>query len=154
MDDAPLPFKPGDWAAGSGERVARVKRVYWDGDEALLDLVIYDWRGEKVGRESPACGGPRTFEPACTAAYWERIAEPTFPIGQKWVPNDQGGVTARMWAGDRLPPGAYVPTPRKRGVGRQRDYEKELLRLALKQIADGDNDARATARKALGLKLG
>lgn len=147
MSEAPLPFKPGDWVQGAGDRVAYVRAVYRDRGEVLLDLVLYGWDGEKTGRESPACGGPRTFEPACGSDGWERIKAPNFPIRPTWVPDGNGHAISRMWGGQRLGPANY--TPRKRRGGGMNNNDR--LRIALQQIADGDNDARAVARKALGI---
>jgi hypothetical protein len=142
-----LPFKPGDWAVDHIERVAKVKAVYRDCEDILLDLVIYDWKGNRVGRESPVCGGPRSFEPACDAKDWQRIARPAFPVTPKWMPNETGGVTARTWAGQRLPPANYTPKPRRTPASAP--ATDPALRLALEQIADGHNDARALAKSVL-----
>lgn len=70
-------FKVGDWVT-DGDRIAKVK----DTDESgnTLDLVLYDRMGNRIGRESPAFGGPRGFEPCCHAEHWRRIHEPVFPV--------------------------------------------------------------------------
>jgi hypothetical protein len=146
-----LPFKPGDWVADSAERVGRVKSVYsdlaWEPGAILLDIVMYSRNGDKLGRVSPYCGGPRSFEPCMNAADWRRIAEPDFPISLKWVPDKNGKATARYWAGDTLPPANWAPKPRRaRYVSRPDD---DRLRRALKQIADGHNDARQLAKDTL-----
>lgn len=95
----------GDWAAsrpgGPANQVGRVRAAYWVGEpgtarERLLDIVLYDWKtGDKTGRESPAAGGPRHFEPACPAKHWLRIYPPTFPLdrllnGEFVVREDRG----------------------------------------------------------------
>lgn len=148
-DERVFPFKPGDWVSNDADRVAQVKSVYGEGDEVLLDLVLYDWKGDKVGRESPACGGPRTFEPACSAEGWERVAEPDFPIRPTWVPTADGsGLVSRMWAGERLPPANWKPRPRRRTA--VRPPQDDALRRALQAIADGHNDPRTLARTVLG----
>jgi len=149
----PFPFKPGDWVASRGDHrnVGKVKDVYRDpgSDEAvLLDLVLYDRDGSRIGRKSPACGGPSGFEPACAADYWERITPPLFPVSLQWVPDGDGSI-ARYVAGTVLPPANYLPrtrTPRKAAI--QHD---DQLRRALEAIAGGHNDPRALARAALGL---
>jgi hypothetical protein len=148
MTDPPLPFKPGDWVSDCMGQPAKVRAVYRDRGEVLLDLVLYDMKGGKVGRESPACGGPRTFEPACAADGWQRIAQPTFPISLKWVDDGDGKRTARYVAGTPLPPANYTPKPRRRAyVPAQPD---DALRRALQQIADGHNDPRTLAKTILG----
>src|SRR5688500_13558015 len=110
-----FPFRPRDWAA-MGERVAQVKAVYEDPGAAgkvLLDLVIFSSSGERVGRESPAMGGPRTWEPACAAEGWERIAEPDFPLSLKWVEDGAGRQVAQYWTGERLPPANWKKPARR-----------------------------------------
>lgn len=148
---AGLPFKPGDWVADSAERVGRVKSVYSDTafepGAILLDIVIYDRQGNKLGRVSPAMGGPRTFEPCLAAENWRRIAEPDFPVSLKWVPDGSGKLIGRYWAGETLPPANWTPKPRRvRYVSQPND---DRLRRALKQIADGHNDARQLATDTL-----
>lgn len=146
----PLPFKPGDWVVDLSERVALVKGVSRFQDEVLLDLYMYSLRGERIGRTSPACGGPRTYEPCCSAEGWERLdGEPDWPIKVKAVPTGDGHVTWKLWAGKRNPePANYVP--RERRGGRRIRFDDSKLRRALEQIADGHNDARALANKVLG----
>lgn len=146
-----LPFKPGDWVADSAEQIGRVKSVHgesaFEPGAILLDIVMYDRQGNKLGRVSPSLGGPRTFEPCMNAANWRRIAEPDFPISLKWVPDKDGKVTARYWAGDTLPPANWTPRPRRaRYVARPND---DRLRKALRLIADGHNDARQLAKDTL-----
>lgn len=58
--------------------VAVVKDAYVSGGEELLDLVFYSRSGDRVGRVSPACGGPKGFEPCCGAAFWQVIERPDF----------------------------------------------------------------------------
>lgn len=82
MNQEQQEFSEGVWVASTTDpdrpQIALVKDVYELDGELLLDLVIYDRNGTRVGRESPACGGPRNFEPACPAAHWEPIEEPNF----------------------------------------------------------------------------
>lgn len=81
---APCPggFRPGAWVASLANldtpRIAQVRDCYELDGELLLDLVIYRRDGTRVGRESPACGGPRTFEPACPASGWGLIESPNW----------------------------------------------------------------------------
>jgi hypothetical protein len=84
-------------------------RVYEFEGDVLLDLSIYDHKGSRIGRQSPAEGGPKSFEPACAAKHWERIKRPSFPIVPRWMPNGDGTASLRMWAGDRLPPANWTP---------------------------------------------
>lgn len=56
-------------------QLARVKRVHPDGS---LDLVFYSCSGLKLGRVSPAMGGPKGYEPCCDAENWEPIGKPDF----------------------------------------------------------------------------
>jgi hypothetical protein len=91
-DVEPFPFKPGDWVVDSGERVAKVKGVSRFNGDVYLDLYIYSDRGERIGRTSPVMGGPRTYEPCCSAEGWERLeGEPDWPIKVQWVPDGSGG---------------------------------------------------------------
>lgn len=144
-----FPFAPRDWVADASGRVAKVRSVYEGSpDEVLLDLTLYSDRGDKIGRESPPCGGPRTFEPACSAEFWHRISKPVFPIPFKWVPNEQGtSFVAKRVAGEKLPPAKWQPKPRK-FTPRPPSDESEL-RQALQMIADGHNDARSLALSVL-----
>lgn len=145
----PLPFMPGDWVAspGSHERIAKVRSAYWHEGEILLDLWIYSRDGKRIGRESPALGGPRGYEPSCDASLWERISAPEFPVPLQWVVDGDGKQVAKFLAGGRLPPANWVPRPRK---GRSSHKVDDALRRALEEIAEGHNDPRALARKVLG----
>lgn len=141
-----LPFKPSDWVSDDADRIARVRSVYEASPgEILLDLVIFDRDGNRLGRVSPVMGGPRTFEPACSSERWHRVKKPTFPLQLQWV-GEGTRRRARFWAGDRLPPTDW--TPRKRRA-RMQPLSDDRLRKALKQIADGHNDARQLAKDTL-----
>lgn len=143
-----FPFQPRDWVSDSSDRVALVRAVYEvTPGEVLLDLVIYNHLGGLVGRTTPACGGPRNFEPACPAEGWERIEKPRFPIGLKWISGPDGRAVARMWAGDRLPPANWTP-PRRRAAPAHSLQDADL-RAALRLIAEGHNDPRELARRVL-----
>lgn len=76
-------FKRGDWAAQNDVRTpafGRVVDVFNIDDEWCLNIVLYDLKGNRVGRRSPAMGGPTTFEPACPATNYRKIKRPNFPI--------------------------------------------------------------------------
>lgn len=145
-----LPFRPGDWAQDGADRVARVLRVYEDRGEVVFDLIMFGDNGDKLGRVSPACGGPRTFEPYCSIDGWRRIKEPEFPLTLKWVSDGNGGRVARRWAGETQPPANYTPKPRR--VAFVRRPADDPIRKALEEIAAGHNDARQLAKDTLGLK--
>lgn len=77
-------LKAGDWVC-SGTSIARIKAAYaFDriSRDELLDLVFYERDGTRIGRESPALGGPRGFEPMCSASNWRRILKPDFPLSK------------------------------------------------------------------------
>lgn len=77
-------FIEGAWVACDNPdqpRIAQVMDAYVLDGELLLDLVMYRRNGTKVGRVSPACGGPRGFEPAIPASAWGLIEEPDW----KWL---------------------------------------------------------------------
>ncbi len=59
---------------------ARGARATKHEPEGAYDLVIYARDGTRIGRESPAMGGPRGFEPFCSAENWQKIEEPRFPL--------------------------------------------------------------------------
>lgn len=162
MTAVTFPVKPGDWVSSSDGRPAKVKAVYECSGEILADLVLYSRKGARVGRESPACGGPRTFEPACSLEGWHRITEPVFPLELKWIPTGKGSVVGGYCAGNPLPARQYTPNPRRlRGSGSINQKiadlayrEANVFRDALQLIADGHNDPRTLAAYVLGnLKL-
>lgn len=76
-------FELGGWVAeanacygmGFAPRLAKIRDIYPDGH---LDLVLYSYTGERIGRESPALGGPTHFEPYCCPDNWEPIDKPQF----------------------------------------------------------------------------
>jgi hypothetical protein len=114
------PVKAGDWlgrfsSTGSLDSVAKVKSVYLDRcpghEQVLVDLWIYDFQGNRLGRTSPPMGGPRTFEPACSLAGWTRISPPTFPICLKWVKQADGKFVAGNSGPKPLPFGTFKARP-------------------------------------------
>lgn len=84
MDDQKSvpPAKPGQWVAGE-DRIGKVREAH-PADEldasGYYDIVLYARDGSLIGRESPAMGGPRGFEPFCSAAHWRPIRKPAFPL--------------------------------------------------------------------------
>lgn len=75
--------KAGAWVAelGSGgdcPRVAQVRKAYPEHD--ALDLIFYASHGERIGRGSPAMGGPKNFEPFCGAEWWVEVEKPPFVL--------------------------------------------------------------------------
>src|SRR3546814_7980180 len=146
-DDILFPFKPGDWVMNQAGRVATVKAIDHIAGETMFDLVLYSRTGAKIGRESPAMGGPRTFEPCCSLDGWERCVEPSFPLTLQWVTLSDGRLVAMHWA-KRLPPADWrKPKARARGLRISQDAD---LRRALENIADGHNNPRQLAREVLG----
>ncbi len=103
-----LPVRRNDWVSDGQGRVAMVRDVHRARDGVFVDLWLYDHHGNRTGRESPACGGPRTFEPWCDWQGWHRIGEPTFPVPLRWVTDGDGRRTARRVAGARLPDRAWA----------------------------------------------
>jgi hypothetical protein len=95
----PLPIVQGDWVATKGHhasiQIGRVKQSWRESDgKVYMNVVIYAPSGEDVGRVSPACGGPKRFEPSLTFDdYWQRIERPRFPLRRKdmGVPSEKPG---------------------------------------------------------------
>jgi hypothetical protein len=53
----------------------------WEDDgEFLMNVALYSPEGAKIGRLSPALGGPKSFEPAVPCKCYHTICEPTFPL--------------------------------------------------------------------------
>lgn len=108
-----LPIVQGDWVAtkehGMGVQIGRVRYSWRDGDEVLMDVVLYSPEGEKVGRTSPAMGGPRSFEPALTfdERWWQRIEKPDFPLVFRdgRVPSSKAGWVTMVYTVQALNPG-------------------------------------------------
>ena len=45
-----------------------------------IDIIVYSPEGQKIGRSSPAEGGPAAFEPACPTKHYRKIQQPKFPL--------------------------------------------------------------------------
>jgi hypothetical protein len=73
---------PGTWVC-DGDRIAKVREAHaptkFD-PAGCYDLVLYARDGERIGRETPAMGGPRGYEPFCDAGRWRAIENPRFPL--------------------------------------------------------------------------
>jgi hypothetical protein len=101
--DRHVPYSKGDWLETGGDghlQIARVRKAYWsrtsDGETKLYgDLWLYNFNGDRTGRESPAMDGPRSFEPFCDLSDYQRIAEPQFPIELHSYPTGEGTYTLR-----------------------------------------------------------
>lgn len=171
--DHVLPVASGDWVAterGRTFQVGRVRgsRIEHDGT-VLMDVVIYDADGNKVGRTSPDMGGPRSYEPSIPFEGWRRIERPVFPIDlmpdHQPVPGSEGpdgkvtvrmafnhhpGVRTKAVRTKRLAPRAPAPP---RTAARVSDYdprsEAASRRMAAQQMRDL---ARTTPGAAAELK--
>lgn len=125
------PVKPGDWVAyrGNDRRFGRVKDVMIDRDETVIHVVLYQHTGEKIGRESPIEGGPRSFEPCCSYTSWYRIDKPDFPVTLKWIDNGDGTRTARYYSGPQLPDRKWVRPVRRQSGMANLDLKSEIAAL-------------------------
>jgi len=81
------PFKKGQWIGDKDDELTPifgvVKDCYPEGEDPnlfLLDLYVYNPQGIKIGRRSPAMGGPTSFEPCISAERFKEIEEPNFPL--------------------------------------------------------------------------
>jgi hypothetical protein len=134
------PVKPGDWLKSKfSGKIGKVKNVYRDGDDVLVDVVLYDGSGARVGRDSPSFGGPRSFEPACNYRDWHRIAKPVFPLHlERGDGSDSEDISLtalpeRQWTRPaRLPRIARMPRVRNFDPR----IEAEARRLAARQLRD------------------
>lgn len=83
----PCPVSKKDWVMERDVQhpsLGKVKDCYWDPtcQEWVMDVTLYSPDGLRVGRSSPAMGGPRSFEPALPVEHWERIEKPQFPLAR------------------------------------------------------------------------
>jgi hypothetical protein len=65
-----------------------VKDVFADEHGTCLNIILYAWNGERIGRRSPPEGGPTAFEPACPADQYGRIKAPAFPLKRNSLNGD------------------------------------------------------------------
>lgn len=81
------PIKKGNWLWDGGDRIAKARSDEYTlvGQDPMVDLVLYDRSGERIGRESPHMGGPRGYEPCCGAQDWKRIERPDFPLPRMYA---------------------------------------------------------------------
>ena len=104
FEERPVPVMRGDWVQSRFESIPRVGRVRdggWTGrgDSAafVVDVVLYDYDGKVIGRESPAMGGPKSYETQLDYADWFRIEKPKFPLaGLSWVDEERDGQLVRV----------------------------------------------------------
>lgn len=81
----PYVYKKGDWVASKNApmnrpEIAKVRDIY-EG-EPVFDLVMYAPDGSRLGRVSPAMGGPKGFEPWCSQEMYVPIKKPKFPLSR------------------------------------------------------------------------
>ena len=145
----PLPLANGCWVMtgeGTGVRVARVKACYRVGGRTVVDLTFYANDGNRTGRESPAMGGPRHFEPACSLDGWVRIEKPSFPLSMSWITDESGRQTPGFTGVKVIPFGEFAsgaprtrraparPTPRKSDYDPR--HEASWRRMAAQELRD------------------
>ncbi len=74
-------MKKGDWIFDGQEQFGKAKSTPYEVFGCMLvDVVLYGRDGTRIGRISPAEGGPTDFEPACDASWWTVIEKPQFPL--------------------------------------------------------------------------
>jgi len=59
--------------------VGKIIHLYED-HPGIADICLYSTDGTKLGRSSPAEGGPTKFEPWCELSSWVGIQKPRFPL--------------------------------------------------------------------------
>jgi hypothetical protein len=161
----PLPIVQGDWVATKGHhasiQIGRVKQSWREADgKVYMNVVIYAPSGEDVGRVSPACGGPKRFEPSLTFDdYWQRIERPRFPLRRKdmGVPSEKPGWVTLVSTyyhddGDGgLRPKAVRTRPRKQSGDYPRDRVR-IIRIPAEPTNKGEMDVAALRRSAQELR--
>ncbi len=143
----PLPARPGDWVS-NGIQLGRLHGISRFEGEVLIDIVLYGVDGTRIGRESPALGGPRGFEPMVPFEGWSRIRKPDFPLAPSWIPNEDGSSSLGYMHGEALPDLEWVPQEPRRAS--RVAVPREDLVEALRKISDGHNDPRGLAAAVLG----
>ncbi len=83
-------FSAGDWVGDHTDEISPIfgviKDVMEEPDGWFINLIVYAPHGEKVGRRSPACDGPKNFEPFIPADRFKRISSPTLGLDSpSWV---------------------------------------------------------------------
>ncbi len=83
-------FNVGDWVGDYTDDISpifgKVKDLMEEPDGWFINLIVYAPHGERIGRRSPVCGGPASFEPFVPADRFKRIEKPVFPIRvDKWT---------------------------------------------------------------------
>ena len=74
-------MKKGDWIFDGCDSFGIARSDPYESIGRMhVDVVLYDRNGNRVGRLSPAMGGPKGFEPACSAENWKVIRRPNFPL--------------------------------------------------------------------------
>lgn len=162
-----LPVIKGDWVETVGEthpRVARVVESFWNVEPngarvCMVNLSIYAHSGQRIGRESPAEGGPTAYEPWIRyTGEWQRVKKPSFPVSLAWMPEGEDGLKVARYVTNAERIGDRLVAPRKvaRSGGRVipkpagSDYDPELevrtRRMAAQELRDIN---RATPMAAL-----
>lgn len=153
----PLPVVRGDWIESRNDsqpQIGKVVNSQWverDGKLAcMVDVALYAYSGDRIGRQSPAMGGPRTYEPWVAYADWFRIEKPYFPVKLDWVENKGVGGATLGWVTNarRIEDRTEHPRKRKSAGYRPRavpkpantDFDPELevrtRRMAAQELRD------------------
>lgn len=78
-----LPFRKGEWVTerdSTRPMFGIVSDCYDSLGQIMIDLKVYRADGKRLGRVSPACGGPRNMEPCLAADRFTKIGKPAFPV--------------------------------------------------------------------------
>lgn len=76
-------MQKGDWIFDGCDSFGKAKSdIYEVCGRMHVDVVLYARSGERIGRMSPPMGGPRHFEPACSAEDWTVVKKPKFPLSR------------------------------------------------------------------------
>jgi hypothetical protein len=164
-DAHPLPVLRGDWVESrylSEPKIGRVVNSCWskDGDtlSCMIDVAIYGYRGDRIGRETPAMGGPRRHEPWVSYSEWFRIEKPDFPLTLEWKSNEDNAghtlvlVTNAKRLEDRTEhkrdrSRKYVPRAVAKPTNTDFDPELEIRtrRMAAQELRDTYRDTGVSA---------